>query len=344
MREAAVNRVLDALEGYSIGAFLVAFLSNSNYGNHPLRQLFIQEFAELLYFFCSLAYLSPTVTAFCLEQIIKTLTGEVRNLAKKETGWHFSARNAQAGPILGFSLSEMARKLEDGAPSLWRILTALLSSNPRHARRRAQPTGEACSKPVSGSGGRSDDLDWDEEDDYWSQLEDMEQGIGSEGREEDEHGERPSKRQRRAGMRNGALVRIRLVIIMSILMISTNQQCNALASLVGLFCHSTSAPELVIEVLSRAGLSISLTAIHDMINSLSRNSSEGIRRLAKTLLGAFAYDNFDMDFKSWLPTVEKPGSTLQHATSALIFPLEHGVTPEDLKCSSELWKTDPLNP
>ncbi len=135
-----------------------------------------------------------------------------------------------------------------------------------------------------------------------------------------------------------------MVIMMSIIMISTNQRCNAVASLIGLFCHSTSAPELVIEVLARAGLSVSLTAIHAMITSLSRNSSEGIRHLAQTLLGAFAYDNFDMDFKSWLPTVEKPGSTLQHATSALIFPLEHGVTAEDLKCASQLWKSDPLNP
>lgn len=125
---------------------------------------------------------------------------------------------------------------------------------------------------------------------------------------------------------------------------STNQKCNALASTIGLFLHSTSAPELVIEVLAHSGLSISVSAIHAMVNSLSVTSSERLRTLAKTLLATFAYDNFDMDFKSWVSTVERPGSTLRHGTSALAFSLAHGVCADDLKCASELWSTDPLNP
>jgi hypothetical protein len=80
-----------------------------------------------------------------------------------------------------------------------------------------------------------------------------------------------------------------------------------------------------------------------MITSLSSNSYQELRGLASTLLASFAYDNFDMDFKSWLPTAEKPGLTLKHATSALAFPLNHGVVPADLKCSDELWRNDPFN-
>lgn len=81
-----------------------------------------------------------------------------------------------------------------------------------------------------------------------------------------------------------------------------------------------------------------------MINSLSDKSHEKLHNLAKTLLAAFAYDNFDMDFKLWMPIVDKLGLTLKHATSALAFPLRHGVTPDDLKCSAELWRSDPMNP
>ena len=124
---------------------------------------------------------------------------------------------------------------------------------------------------------------------------------------------------------------------------STNQRCNAVASVIGIFCHSTSAPEIVIEMLSHAGLSISTTSIHNMVNSLSEKSQQKIRRLAKTMLGSIAYDNFDMDFKTHLPTVEKSGFTLKHATSAIIFPLIK-TTPEDLECSDELWDTNPMNP
>jgi hypothetical protein len=124
---------------------------------------------------------------------------------------------------------------------------------------------------------------------------------------------------------------------------STNERCNPLAAIIGLFCHSTSAPELVIEMLTHTGLSISLTSIHNMVDSLSQKSLQKLRELAKTQLVAFAYDNFDMDFKSSLPVIERAGSTLQHATSALAFPLMHSVVPDDLKCSAELWQSDSLN-
>jgi hypothetical protein len=113
--------------------------------------------------------------------------------------------------------------------------------------------------------------------------------------------------------------------------------------MMGLFCHSTNAPELVIEMLAHAGLSISASSIHNMIASLSNKSADKIRSLAQTLTASFAYDNFDMEFKSHNPTIEKHGDSLKHATSAIIFPLIE-TTPEDLRCSNNLWSTDPINP
>jgi len=124
---------------------------------------------------------------------------------------------------------------------------------------------------------------------------------------------------------------------------SSNQKCNALPSMLGLFCHSTNTPELVIETLAHAGLSISMTSIHNMVNSLLIKSMDHIRSLACTLTASFAYDNFDMEFKSHTPTVEKHGDSLKHATSAIIFPLIN-TSAQDLMCSDELWNTDPINP
>ena len=131
---------------------------------------------------------------------------------------------------------------------------------------------------------------------------------------------------------------------MSIIMFSTNQKCNALATAMGFFFHSTNTPELVVEVFAHAGLSVSTTTIHNIVNSLSKSANDEIQKLAKTKVFAFAYDNFDMDFKSWSSTIEKPGDTFKHATSALVFPLAHGVAPEDLKHCASLWTTSPLNP
>ncbi|KAG5640304.1 hypothetical protein DXG03_009294, partial [Asterophora parasitica] len=82
-----------------------------------------------------------------------------------------------------------------------------------------------------------------------------------------------------------------------------------------------------------------------MVSSLSEKSRTEIQRTASSLSASFAYDNFDMDFKSWLPTLEKPGSTLKHATSGLVFTLDPklGVVPDDFKCSAAMWDTDPNN-
>jgi len=66
--------------------------------------------------------------------------------------------------------------------------------------------------------------------------------------------------------------------------------------------------------------------------------------MGQTLLVAYAYDNFDIDFKTHVPTVEATHDTLTHLTSGTLIQLEHGVTLEDLRCSEELWKKSHLNP
>jgi len=80
-----------------------------------------------------------------------------------------------------------------------------------------------------------------------------------------------------------------------------------------------------------------------MVNSLSTKSADNIRSLAQTLTASFAYDNFDMEFKSHAPTVEKHGDSLKHAMSAIIFLLIK-TSAQDLRCSDELWSTNPINP
>ncbi|KAJ6538738.1 hypothetical protein B0H10DRAFT_1709153, partial [Mycena sp. CBHHK59/15] len=57
----------------------------------------------------------------------------------------------------------------------------------------------------------------------------------------------------------------------------------------------------------------------------------------QTLLVGYAYDNFDIDFHVIVPMVEKEKDTLTHLTSGDFIYLEHGVEPEHLKCSEELW-------
>ncbi|KAJ7750589.1 hypothetical protein B0H16DRAFT_1663320 [Mycena metata] len=103
------------------------------------------------------------------------------------------------------------------------------------------------------------------------------------------------------------------VVMISVLMQSTNKNCNALESVFGIFLHASNTPSKVIEALAHMGISISTDTIDNAVHSLSRETR-------KTL------------------------HTLTHMTSGGLIFLEHGVKADDLRCSEELWKKNPLNP
>ncbi|KAI0308804.1 hypothetical protein OF83DRAFT_1180361, partial [Amylostereum chailletii] len=111
----------------------------------------------------------------------------------------------------------------------------------------------------------------------------------------------------------------------------------------GIFLHACNTPEKVIKTFAHAGISISPTSIHNGIRSLSNNISEEVWDLGQTLVASYAYDNFDIDFKTSIPSLDKPLESLVHLTSGLVFHLDHGVTPQDLKCSQELWARSRFN-
>ena len=123
-----------------------------------------------------------------------------------------------------------------------------------------------------------------------------------------------------------------------------NQKANILQSFLGFFLQSTHTPYKVIDVLARIGISVSTDSINLAIRSLSAESQNALQDLGQSLLASYAYDNFDVDLKSEVPSVEKSTESLKHLTSGLLFPLVHGVTVEDLKCSDELWRKSQLNP
>jgi hypothetical protein len=97
------------------------------------------------------------------------------------------------------------------------------------------------------------------------------------------------------------------------------------------------------ERLAHMGLSISTTAINEMVNSLLKESRTEIQMLGQTLLTSYAYENLDIDLKHAVPTIEKDPTTLIHLTSATMLPLDNTVMLEDLNCLELLWKQSCLN-
>ncbi|KIK76595.1 hypothetical protein PAXRUDRAFT_18084 [Paxillus rubicundulus Ve08.2h10] len=123
----------------------------------------------------------------------------------------------------------------------------------------------------------------------------------------------------------------------------TNQKANALQSILGIYLQSSHAPQKVIDTLAHIGISISTESINAAVCSLSLESQHSLRDLGQSLLASYAYDNFDVDLKSQVPTADKTTTSLKHLTFGLMFPLDHGVTSDDLKCSERVWRQSALN-
>ncbi|KZT63809.1 hypothetical protein DAEQUDRAFT_671336, partial [Daedalea quercina L-15889] len=69
------------------------------------------------------------------------------------------------------------------------------------------------------------------------------------------------------------------VVCACILLQSSNQRCNTLQVMVGLFLHSCHAPEAVVDLLSRIGVSVSRSTIDYAVSNLSKQASSAIRKL-----------------------------------------------------------------
>lgn len=117
----------------------------------------------------------------------------------------------------------------------------------------------------------------------------------------------------------------------------TNRRCNTLQAVVGLYLQACGTPEAVIKLGSHLGISISSSSINDAITSLSAKAEEKMQDAASKFTTAYAYDNLDVNLKHGTPTLENSHeSTIVHLTSASMFPLNHGVTANDLDCGDTL--------
>lgn len=120
-------------------------------------------------------------------------------------------------------------------------------------------------------------------------------------------------------------------MIISMMMQSTNQKCNAVESVFGIFLHASNTPSKVIETLTHIKISISEQSIERAVKSLSVESYSKLREMGQSLLVSYAYDNFDIDFGVIVPTVEKETDTLTHMTSGDVIAWSQSRAPEMLR-------------
>ncbi|KAF8174506.1 hypothetical protein K438DRAFT_1908883 [Mycena galopus ATCC 62051] len=294
--------------------FLVSLLAHTAFVDHAAVNDLLSHTDEVLGALLDHPKSSKSVLHWANSLIKGQYAQAIKDLVDKENGWHFVPTRAAMEKLEVFWIEDMARDMKGIAPQLWDLIGLLLSADK-----------QASNRP------EADNLmDTDEDDDLL---------------------ENPQSKAEKLAERHEALLTIvkcflsiKKVVIISILMQSTNQQADMLESVIGIFLHASNTPSKVIETLAHMGIPISVDSIHGAVHSLSRETYTRLRMMGQTLLISYAYDNFDINFPNIVPTVEKSTDTLIHMTSGGLIHLEHGVKEKDLKCSEELWKNSPLNP
>ncbi|KAJ7810658.1 hypothetical protein B0H13DRAFT_1667395 [Mycena leptocephala] len=239
-----------------ISDFLISVITHSAFQDHPSVDHLLTHTNDVLDVFLAHPKSSKPVLHWA-NSLIKTKYAEaIRNLARKENGWHFVPPRAAMEKLEEFRIEDMAREMKDLSPDLWDLIGLLLSADKQSAELESNPA----------------EMDIDDDD------------LPTDPRSK---AEKPAERRE-------ALIVIKKVVIISMMMQSTNQQSNMLESVIGIFLHASNTPSKVIETLARMGISISLDSIHNAVHSLSRETFNRLRTMGQTLLVGYAYDNFDI--------------------------------------------------
>ena len=147
----------------------------------------------------------------CHNYMMQKYRNEVLCLVSKKNSWHFSAQHTSAEQLEALSLEDMARELMAQVPLLWDLLGTLLNADPVRERHRMQvqvvsTSNQHCKQsdtPVNVVLGN--DPEWDDEDEYWAQIDD---NIPLQNSPEADEIMDGSKRQCRATQSRSALIQI----------------------------------------------------------------------------------------------------------------------------------------
>ncbi|KAF7969309.1 hypothetical protein HWV62_27741 [Athelia sp. TMB] len=307
---------LQKLEEWNITAsqVVLTLLKDDDLREHALTEDLVSHTRDILSAFQNHPASSKSAMEWAGEVMRKTYAQSIREMSHKNNGWHFGALHTSAAQLRDFRIEDMAEKMKRMAPELWAMLGLMLAANGRRSDEGQELDGEGDVTMGAPAGAETempvaDDVDI-------------------------EGASNPNAR----AQKSSAEERRRALDTIVSRMIEWAQ------SVIGVFLHSTNTPQKVIDALAHMGVSISVSSIHDAVSSLSAETYATIREMGRTLLVAYAYDNFDIDFKTHKPTFEKTKDTLTHLTSGTLIGLEHGVTKEDLRCSEMLWESSRINP
>lgn len=302
-----LEAILNKLNDFSSSAadFIISLLKNAELtDNTPVEEM-AQRLDEILGAMKQNKDTSPQLLKWANEHVQSTYASEILTLVRTTQGFHFGARKATAAELGAIDIDTIASNMRELAPELWDLLGLLLLADPvsnerrtrarekrqekkKEAKERAAKAtakdrdGDVTMASIEPENLESANKDADEED-YWEDMADPADIFNDQSGEESEEEEEGLKNS--AAEREKALITIvrllhpvsrssklnsgqKKVVCISVMMHSTNQRCNSLQTLLGIFLHACNAPQTVVELMAHLGVSISTTAINHAVDSV----------------------------------------------------------------------------
>ena len=200
-----------------LDTLLTVILEQPNFTSSPAQAAIIDNVDALARLLFNHPETQKSAQRVAFQACTEILMGEIARMGGRNSGWHFSARNASAQRIDTFSITDMSHELKEQSPHLWQLLSSMLVSNPTCESWRAQYLQKETPKEPSElmvdtegfetSQATQASQTWDEDDEYWACDVDGNLESSKAGGDNDDDG-RPTKRARRAGTRNSDLVQV----------------------------------------------------------------------------------------------------------------------------------------
>ncbi|KIJ96064.1 hypothetical protein K443DRAFT_58662, partial [Laccaria amethystina LaAM-08-1] len=270
--------------------------------DHPVMLSIITDLDAILDTMSAAQATSNRAGQWVFRSAQKGYKAQVLQLTKKESGLHFLPGKITNAQLMENKIENLSTQMNRHAPDLWRLVANLLAADPAADRRRARLAYRKAGSGTQKADPRLNDGDITMGDAVGDMSEDETPEDSGDIRLINEDEDAPEDLIEQVQHQLNSL--IKQVLCLSIMMHSTNQRCNSLQSIIGVFLHACNTPDAVLELLAHLGVSISPSTISNAVSNLSKESSSDIRKLGRTLLTLYAYDNLDVDLKHLVPTVE----------------------------------------
>ncbi|KAF8909610.1 hypothetical protein CPB84DRAFT_1668297, partial [Gymnopilus junonius] len=264
-----------------IGSLLEALLIYPEYSDHNITISLVNDPSGIARTLINAERTHNMMLSWTQSFVQEIYQFQMQCLIDKKNGFHFFTKNMTEEQLRNFSIEDLAQRMQTIAPDLWDLFGSLLAADPRINYQRAWVRNRKLTKERSDGDIAMEDVSAaadDDVDEYFQEFGSDEIQLTHEDEDEPENTEEQVKEQ------FDALKRIKQVLCLSVMMHSSNKQCNTLQSVVGVFLHSCNAPETVQELLAHMGILVVPSTINQVVSSLSAQAETEIRRLGQTFL------------------------------------------------------------